>query len=166
MNKLNLGVDIGRVLIDGDSAKSPDTNFLSGGIEQALRSPPVDGAIEGLAALIETFGPASVWLVSKAGDRVADKTRRWLDAREVYAKTGLVREQVVFVRERADKARIARRHGLTHFIDDRVDVLGHLRGLVPHLFLFGEAAERNDAPAWTTRCPTWAVAVERVRAAL
>lgn len=153
----HIGIDIGRVLIEGDG---PDTSFLSGSLEQALACPPCPGALEGLTALVELFGPEHTHLVSKAGPRVAERSRRWLEAHDVYARTGLRPEHLVFVRERRDKAREAVRLGLSHFVDDRLDVLHHLAGLVPHLFVYGEAAAR--APAGVTGCPRWPDVVHAV----
>lgn len=45
-------------------------------------------------------------------------------------------EHVHFCAERADKAPIAQRLELTHFIDDRPEVMAHLDGIVPHRILF------------------------------
>lgn len=159
-----IGVDIGRVLIDGGPHGGADTSFLTGSLDDALDTPPCSGALEGLTALVALFGPEHTWLVSKAGAKVADRSRRWLEAREVYARTGLRPENLVFVRERKDKAREAVRLDLTHFVDDRLDVLHHLAGLVPELFVYGEQAAR--APTGVTPCPSWAVVVDRVRASV
>jgi hypothetical protein len=43
--------------------------------------------------------------------------------------------------------------GLTHFIDDRTDVLDHLRGVVPHLYLFG--VQTGAIPPWTVHVIDW-----------
>lgn len=159
-----IGVDIGRVLIDGDRSDRPDTSFLSGSLEVAIATPPCDGAIEGLATLVDLFGREHTWLVSKAGSRIADRSRRWLDAHDVYARTGLRHTHLVFVRERKDKAREAARLELTHFVDDRLDVLHHLAGLVPQRFVYGSQAAR--APAGVEPCWSWTDVTRRVRASL
>ncbi len=159
-----MGVDIGRVLIDGGPNGGADSSFLSGDMEAALATPACPGAVEGLAALIELFGSEHTWLVSKCGARVADRSLRWLSAHGVYARTGLREGQVVFVRERKDKAREAVRLDLTHFVDDRLDVLHHLAGLVPERFVYGEQAAR--APAGVTPCPSWPEVVRQVRASV
>lgn len=45
-----LGIDIGRVIITpGDD--NHDTNFLSGDMEAALRTPPMEGAFETIKVL-------------------------------------------------------------------------------------------------------------------
>lgn len=159
-----LGVDIGRVLIDGGPAGGADSSFLNGDLEAALTTPACPGALEGLTALVGLFGGENTWLVSKCGAKVADRSLRWLAAHEVYARTGLREGHVVFVRERKDKAREAVRLDLTHFVDDRLDVLHHLAGLVPERFVYGEQSAR--APAGVIPCPSWAEVVRQVRASV
>jgi hypothetical protein len=55
-------------------------------------------------------------------------------------------------REKADHARAL---GLTHFIDDRLDVLGHLEGLVPHRFLFGPQRQPYTTGPTLAHVPDW-----------
>ncbi|MEU8393410.1 hypothetical protein [Micromonospora sp. NPDC048842] len=124
-----LGVDIGGVIIepaDGDA----DTSFFGA---HYLRTPAVVGAFDALAAL----GPAfdEVHLVSKCGEATERRTREWLAHHDFPARTGIPVERVHFCRTRPDKAPIAGRLGLTHFVDDKLEVLGYLDS-VPHRFLF------------------------------
>lgn len=55
--------------------------------------------------------------------------------------------------ERRDKALHCHELGVTHFIDDRLDVLEHLRGFVPGLYLFGH--QKAPGPGWVTPVVTW-----------
>ncbi|MBK6692871.1 MAG: hypothetical protein IPG50_11820 [Myxococcales bacterium] len=48
--------------------------------------------------------------------------------------------------KRRDKATHAKHLKLTHFIDDRLGVLEHLRGVVPNLILFGYQGPRAAIP--------------------
>jgi hypothetical protein len=145
-----IGIDIGRVIMAAtDAHGSADTSFLSGTFADAMRTPPSDGAfcvIEQLAA--RTGG--KVWLVSKAGPRVQALTKQWLKQWRFFETTGLAKDHVRFCRERRDKAIHATELRLTHFIDDRVDVHAHLRGVVPHLFLFGHQRPGTVVPPWLT----------------
>jgi hypothetical protein len=148
-----LGIDIGRVIMcpvhdDGQ----PDTSFLTANDAAALETPASPGMFEVVPRLVEAFG-GRVWLVSKAGARVEALTRRWFLRHEFFARTGMPEAHARFCRRREDKRAHAAELGLTHFIDDRVDVLGHLRGLVPHLALFGVQTE--PAPAWTIPIADW-----------
>jgi hypothetical protein len=100
-----------------------------------------------------------VWLVSKAGPRIERLTRRWLEHHDFFERTGLRRDRVRFCRQRADKREHALSLGLTHFIDDRVDVLEHLRGVVPSLFLFG--IQTGAVPEWVTHVVDWTAVAAR-----
>jgi hypothetical protein len=60
---------------------------------------------------------------------------------------------VRFCREWADKATHCTELAITHFIDDKTEVLACLVSVVPHLFLFGPQNERTDLPV--VLVPTW-----------
>lgn len=148
-----LGIDIGRVIIGPvDDDGHADTSFLSGTPDRAMETPPAPGAFAAIARLADAFDGA-VWLVSKCGPRVQSKTRRWLDHWGFWATTGVAPDHLRFCLERRDKALHCHELGVTHFIDDRLDVLEHLRGFVPCLYLFGHQKAR--APDWVTPVVTW-----------
>ncbi len=160
-----LGVDIGRVIIDGDHHPSgDDTAFLNGGTEQMLRTPPVDGALDTLARLVRRFG-GRVWLVSKCGPRVQQRTRQWLVHHQVHQHTGIPPSHLRFCRQRPDKAQHCAQLAITHFVDDRVDVLVALAGIVPHRYLFGPQGDA-PVPPGVQQTPTWADAETAILATL
>lgn len=141
---MRIGVDIGGVIIqqvdrlypagpaDAEAEKADhDTSLLA----DFRRTPPMPGAFEGLATLVgEAFGE-HVHLVSKCGERVERRTRLWLAHHDFYARTGIRAGNVHFCRTRAAKAPIAAALGLTHFVDDRLEVLSYL-DTVPNRYLF------------------------------
>ncbi len=136
MNMGALGVDIGGVVIDRVD-DGTDTSFFGGNY---LATPAVPGAFDALARLAdEKFGD-QVYLVSKCGQRVQDKSLEWLAHHDFYARTGVSPGHVRFCRERAGKAMIAAELGLTHFVDDRLEVLGYLE-TVGNLYLFRPQAK-------------------------
>jgi hypothetical protein len=150
---LRLGVDIGRVIIGGGVVPgSSDTQFFSGDTARMLATPAVPGAVEALARLVPRF--EQVWLVSKCGERVQRHTRQWLDHHDFAARTGIPREHLRFCLKRPDKAVHCAQLGITHFVDDKLDVHQALRGVVAHRYLFG--AQPAPAPAWVTHTETWA----------
>jgi hypothetical protein len=154
-----LGVDFGRVVHGGLLAPGDDdTAFLSGGFEDAMASPATEGVYEVLPGLIAAFG-GRAWIISKCGERIQKRTLAWLDRHDFYARTGLPRENVRFCRKRADKAGHCAELGITHMIDDRLDVHRALRGIVPHRYLFGA----GEGPEWVRPLPDWAAA-EIIRA--
>ena len=148
-----LGVDFGRVINDGSSHPSgDDTSFLTGSEAAMLATPAMAGSFEALARLTDLF-EGRVWIVSKAGPRIQANTEHWLDHHAFLEKTGIAADHVRFVRRRADKAAVCRELGVTHFIDDRAEVLEYLVGIVPHLYLFGP--QDNPAPSHMVPVATW-----------
>jgi hypothetical protein len=158
LEQCRVGVDIGRVLMapTGEDGGA-DTSFLSGSDEAALETPPSEGAFDVVRELVSRTGGA-VWLVSKAGPRIEALTQRWLRAQRFHELTGVRHDRVKFCRERADKAGIADRLDLNVFIDDRLDVLQHLRPVVPRLFLFGHQRRGTVVPDWLTHVLDWSEA--------
>ena len=144
------GIDIGRVLIPGDG---PDTSFVGCTDEQALAAPAMPGAFEAITRLCQRFA-GRVWLVSKCGPRIQERSRRWLDRHRFFQQTGIRYGQVRFCRERKDKAPICKQLGVTLFVDDRLDVLAAMAGVVPHRFQFGASA----APPGIVPVASWPAA--------
>jgi hypothetical protein len=151
------GVDIGRVLIAGSG--SADTSFFSGDETTMLATPEVPGAVDALRRLVE-LGEGRVWLISKCGPRVADRSLRWLDAHDVYGRSGLDRTQIRFCRTRPEKAVHARALGVTHMVDDKPDVHEALAGLVSHRYLFGP--QRAAAPRGVVPTASWPEVLDHV----
>ncbi len=155
-----LGIDIGRVIIDGSSHPTgDDTAFFKGGIDNALRTPAMPGALEAITRLVEQFD-GRVWLVSKCGERVQLRTREWLAHHQFFEQTGIDPEHLRFCRERREKAIHCRELEITHFIDDRSDVLVALEGIVPHRYLFGP--QRKVAARGVVPVLTWTQALTAV----
>jgi hypothetical protein len=132
-SELRLGVDIGRVIIAGDG---PDTSFVGGSDEDALRTPEIAGATEALTRLHRALG-GRVWLVSKCGARVQERTRRWLAHRRFFETTRIDPANLFFCHTRPEKAPICQKLEITCFVDDRSDVLASMNGIVPHRLWFG-----------------------------
>ena len=153
-----LGIDIGRVIIGAaDSTGKADTSFLSGSEEAALSTAATEGAFEAIADLVRAFD-GRVWLVSKCGPRIQKLTRKWLSRHDFYGRTGVRQDRVRFCLKRPEKRDHCVAIGATHFIDDRLDVLENLVGLVPHLYWFGHQREGARTPRWAFRTMDWAEA--------
>lgn len=153
-----LGIDIGRVIIGAaDPAGRADTSFLSGSDEAALSTPASEGAFESIADLTQAFA-GRVWLVSKCGPRIQQLTRRWLQRHSFYERTGVRQDRVRFCLKRPEKRDHCAVIGATHFVDDRLDVLEHLTGLVPRLYWFGHQAGAPSAPPWAQPVRDWSEA--------
>ena len=73
-----LGIDIGRVIIDGPAHRGAgDTAFFEGDEAAMLATPEMAGSFPSIGRLVDLFA-ARVWLVSKCGPRVQARTLRWL----------------------------------------------------------------------------------------
>ena len=164
-NSMRLGIDIGRVIMAPVVGGKSDTTFLSGGLEQAMNTPPSPGAIEHVKQLVAIFG-GRVWLVSKAGPTVQRKTWLWFEHHDFYRRTGIVPAHVRFCFKREDKALHCEELKITHFIDDRLDVLDYIKARVRYRYLFGEQPEELDIPEDVEAVIDWPTAVAKVMASL
>lgn len=135
-----LGVDIGGVII-GRVNEGTDTSFFA---DRYLETPAVPGAVAALARLSAERFAGRIFLVSKCGKKTEARTREWLLHHDFYAAVGMPADNIRFCRERREKAAIAAALGITHFVDDRLEVLGTLAG-VPHRYLFDGVASEIDA---------------------
>jgi hypothetical protein len=149
-----LGIDIGRVIIDGSAHPGGgDTAFFQGDEATMLATPEMDGAVESVARLMRLFG-GRVWLVSKCGPTVQARTLRWLDGHDFYRRTALPPDHVRFCLTRAGKRAHCEELGLTHFVDDHLEVHEAIRGAVDYQYFFG--ARPQSVPGYAISAPTWA----------
>jgi hypothetical protein len=152
MAAMKLGIDVGRVLISPGDESRPDTSFIGGSLEDALGTPPYEGMFDVVPALTQRFA-GQVWIVSKCGRRVQERTLQWFERHRFFERTGIGSGNVRFCLKRPDKALHCRELGITHFIDDRTDVLGAMVGIVPNLYLFGP--QQGPVPYGMRHVATW-----------
>jgi len=151
-----LGIDIGRVIIDGPAHRGAgDTAFFHGDEVAMLATPEMAGAVPAIARLVALFS-GQVWLVSKCGPAVQARTLRWLDGHEFYQRTGLLPGNVRFCLTRPDKRQHCTELDLTHFVDDHPEVHAAIRGTVDHQYFFGP--QREPVPGYGIHVPDWAEA--------
>jgi hypothetical protein len=132
-----LGIDIGGVIIDRINEKT-DTSFFN---ENYLQSTACPNAFEKIHALQQEYFKENVHLISKCGKKIQDKTLSWLTHHKFYTQTGIEESRVHFCRERREKKEICKQLGITHFVDDRLEILSYLLEFVPHLYLFSPRDE-------------------------
>ncbi len=159
-----LGIDIGRVIIDGSAhPDGGDTAFFQGSEASMLATPEMDGAVASIARLVELFD-GRVWLVSKCGPTVQARTLRWLDGHDFYRRTGIRPAQVRFCRERPDKRVHCLELGLTHFVDDHPEVHVAIRGAVDYQYFFGP--QPSGVPGYGLHAKSWAQAEDLIRSTM
>lgn len=133
-----LGTDFGRVLSNFDCRVTVSRSSVpdpARDAEERRRARPFRGALETLRFL-KGNGFPTIHIVSKISmdDVIEAKVRRWL---QHYGFESVIsQKRAYFCAERHEKAPICKKLGITHFIDDRLEVLSYMVGIVPHLFLF------------------------------
>jgi len=126
--KETFGIDFGKVICGGEGEE--DTSFFA---DNYLMTPEIEGAFEAIRILSEKY---DVWLISKCGPKIQERTLEWLLSHDFYAKTQVDPAQVLFVRKRHQKAPLAQELSLVGFIDDRTDIIESMQGKIPHPVLF------------------------------
>lgn len=146
-----LGIDIGRVISFGDT---------DGGIPRVkdyLDVPVTKDAISAIKQLNLQFN-GFIYLVSKCKGKTQVRTRHWLSHINFAEETGVPADHVFFCESREGKAPICETLEITHFIDDRLEVLGYLK-TVKNKFLFHpderEVALNSRLENIVTRVEDW-----------
>lgn len=144
------GLDFGGVIVrpaDGEKPLDP-----AGG--EDLVQP---GAFEAVKQLV-TAAEGRVWIVSKASRATQAATREWLGRVRFYQRTGFQAANLHFCAKRAEKRDLCLQLGITHFLDDRADVLAVLADVVPTRVQFGvsDAADGVGAAGdWSALIDQW-----------
>ena len=144
-----LGIDVGGVIVSkaGDFG---DTSFFS---DRFLETPPTDQVFEVLARIVPNFD--DVLIISKCGTNVQRKTMAWMDHHDFYGKTGIARSKFNFCFKREEKVPIAQFWGVTHYVDDRIDIIKSMKDTVPNLFLFTPDIRATVTQGGFYMVPSW-----------
>lgn len=127
-----MGVDVGGVIIDGARNDGTDTSLHS---VRYLETTAVPGAFDALRRLTaERFGEG-LFVISKCGPDVQRRTLEWMTHHHFFARTGIAPSRIHFCRAQCEKGSLCADLGITHYVDDRIEVLMYLT-TVPHRYLF------------------------------
>ena len=132
-------------------------------MEEAEAATPADGKFTDEAQERDYQGASELFLNPP---RVQEKSRLWLDHHRFFERTGIPAENLRFCLERPQKALHCAELGISHFIDDRSDVLHHLAGIVPHRFLFGPQRPGMPTEHGVVACVDWPTTVAAVMTTL
>lgn len=149
-----IGIDVGGVIIDKDKNDDSDTSLFG---PNYLQAKPVECAFAALRSLNKITFKDRVWIVSKCGANIEQRTREWMEHNQFHETTGIPKERLRFCRDRSGKAPIAREIGLTHFVDDKLEVLNYMKGAVAHRMLFrphGSEIDKNRT-FWSNGVMLW-----------
>ncbi len=131
MTQGTIGIDIGGVIID-KANDDQDTSLFQ---ENYLMATEVVGAREAIKRLAgEKAFAQRIWIVSKCGEKIERRSREWLH-HNGFAEF-VPESRWRFCRDRSEKAAIAKELGLTHFVDDKLEVLHWMHGIVRNRILF------------------------------
>lgn len=157
-----LGVDIGNVIINYRLSDPNDKALYE---ERYSTIPAAEGVFEALKTLSDYFG-GEVYLVSKCTEWAEIKILEWLEDHDFYKKTNIKRENIHIVEEREEKDVICRKLGVTHFIDNRLEVLSHMVESIPNLLLFqpdkDEVEKFKEFLPKVTVVETWAEVLNKI----
>ncbi len=158
------GSDVGGVILEEEFRTG--ASFHETGV---LKRRLVEGALQGMRALVELLGTESVFLISKKRSEPQAVTKG-LFAFRFFEETGIPETNLHFCEERSQKAGIGARLGLTFFADNRAEILQPMLGVIPHLFLFcpseEEAAAYPEVVSRVVRVQDWPSLLRAVRASL
>ena len=149
-----LGIDIGRVIIDGPShPDGGDTAFFSGDEATMLATPEMPGAVETVAELVARVrGPGLAGVQVRPEGAGADACAG-LTGTTSTAVPGWTRSTSGSAGAGPDKRIHCEELRLTHFVDDRPDVHAAIRGVVHHHYL--SAHSRDRVPDYAQHTATW-----------
>jgi hypothetical protein len=159
-----LGLDFGGVVRQIDR-----TGEVEGIVDgwSFLKTPPVPVAFSSIRILKEEIFQSNIWIVSRCGSRVADLSRIWLRQRQFSESTNVPRTHFLPCEERKDKVRTCQELGITDFVDNRLEVLSYMIGIIPHLYLFQPTSEEvelfPDALPDVHRVENWPSLVRKIR---
>ncbi len=132
---MNLGLDFGNVISkEKGLSVSNDPDFMDREF--------VEDAVESIAALVPLFN--NVYIVSKCSEVSETLIPQWLKQNLFFEKTKIKPENIRFCRERHEKAPICKDLGITHFIDDRVEVLTHMKSVRIRIALNAQDVDSYD----------------------
>jgi hypothetical protein len=137
-----LGVDVGGVILDFVRHRGTGVSFDG---DNYLRTPVIADAIESLAELNAGRFKDRVYLVSRyPAEKGPERVQEWLRHVDFYGRTGIPESHLYQCAERHEKTPICKDLGVTHFVDDRAEVLAHMIESVPHLYLFQALDEDKE----------------------
>lgn len=152
-----IGIDVGGVIINSLANDNTDTSFRG---DDFMKTTAVPGVFEAVKQLVARHGSENIFIVSKCGTVIENKTRLWLPGNGFYEYTGFDSNNLFFCVDRAGKAPIAQEIGLTDFIDDKEEVLGYMDGIVERCYLFGPQRRAPRNPSSLIITEDWTVALK------
>ena len=146
MSEKVLGVDIGGVIKSG--------SFPGGEVPRSFES---------IKELKENGFFTKIFVVSRCFYSLRTDLLHWLEEHCFWERSGLTPDDIHFCCLTYQKKEISQKLGLTHFLDDRLNVLGSLKGVVRERFFFHQIYMLN-LPDGIRQVFSWADFLRLLRA--
>lgn len=88
--------------------------------------PEINGIIGAVYGIVNYFRSENVFIVSSADEALEKAILHWFEKKSILKRTGVSSDNLIFCRERKEKAIVCAQKQITHFIDDRREVLHHI----------------------------------------
>jgi hypothetical protein len=131
-----IGIDIVGVIMK----RSPLSDLLriyNGDIPLQLCKgiPETYGIVKAVNGIVNRFRQENVFIVSSADGLLRNTILYWLEKNNILKRTGACTKNLIFCKERKEKAIVCAQRGITQFIDDRREVLHHIHESDPSIKL-------------------------------
>src|SRR3989344_513197 len=164
VKKNALGIDVGGVIINHRAVDKNDKVLYE---ERYSTIPATMDMFDTVRKMNDEKFHGNVFLISKCTPWAQEKILAWLKDNDFYARTGVKPGNIFFCRERHEKDKICKDNNITHFIDDRLEVLSHMVETASNLFLYqpdqAEIDEYRQFLPQVTRVESWAEVVEKIK---
>jgi hypothetical protein len=138
-----LGLDFGDTIVTANNQAGKALKMSED--PKYLNRQEMPDAITSIARLVSIFTPQDVFIVSRCSLIGEQKIMAWLYYHNFWEQTGVLRENIRFCRERHEKGPICQKLGITHFVDDRLEVLAAMN-TVRHRYRLSSVAPDADIP--------------------
>jgi hypothetical protein len=144
--------DVGKVMVEFLGGR-PVRELLQTGAY--LEAAPYDGAFETIGRAVQAF--KCVGIVSRCRPVVQGMVENWLEHQRFYDITGFDRSNLYFTTECDAKADEVQKRfgGATYFLDDGMQVLLPMNGVVRHRMLFGPQGSDQALPPGISWVDNW-----------
>lgn len=124
---------------------------------------PLPDAFRVAKRIVTELDPNAV-IISRVNEKQKQRALEWFKKENVLEQLGIKPENVYWCEQRCEKAPIVDKLGLTHFIDDRPEVMNYLSNEVVKIFINPDPSDlydyRDDIQNFTV-CSDW-LAIEKL----
>ena len=87
---------------------------------------PFYHSFETIKHIVCKYGIENVFIISKAREKMRKDILKWFKTYNFFKKTGIIKNNVFFVREYVDKVTLVKKMNINVFIDDHFKVISRL----------------------------------------